>query len=628
MKMPVLWFQASFLLATGLVAAEVSLGTAEPVANVLEVGEEQIDPQLALSPAGMFAVWNDPGRYEVQGAFNGVSRIIDYSDGKDFVGWPTVAAGGRVFLVVWRHNVHEGHDQVLAQRFNFSGQPVDAQPMVLDVSANAYLQQYHAPPSIAFDGSSFLVAVMRGISVDPAAAANLLTIRIGEEGPPFAARETRAVTSLGFEYGPRTVRSIWTGAEFLVAFSYGEVAHAAGIYFPRTAGTMRFDRTNTLIDKTLPPILSNPNIKSYALAPTLTGSRLSYAWVDHFNDIQVAQTKLTGETAIVPRRVVRRSPTDRAAVVDIAWNGSEHVLVWLDSVDETGATVRAIRLDADLKAIDAEPFDISSHRGPLASTPSLIATPSGVTVAYSRNHAENGGAGRIFVRTLDALSPGSLADLTITGPVTVTPNPAQAGGTVTVKYQIKNQGSGAAGATTTHVTIKRAFGVVVVPSVEKDFSTGSIAAGAVVDETRELTLPAASPAGAYTVTVTADSTDVVAQSSRTNDSRDATLNVLELPSCSFTFAPAEVNLPGSGGSGSIQVTVSDQTCQWTARPERAGEWLAINGVSAGKGNGLITFSAPKNPSMTAPRAMTLLIGNASVVVRQAPYVPHRRVVGR
>lgn len=621
---------AAFLLASVLQAAEVRLGPEVPVSNVLEVGEEQIDPQLAFAPTGTFAVWSDRARYEVLGAFNGAQMIIDHTDGKDYIGWPAVAAGGRVFLVVWRHNVDQGQDQVLAQRFDFGGHPVDAQPIVLDVTARASFQQHHTAPSIAFDGTSFFVASTRGVGANPTATSNLLTIRIGEEGPPFGTRETPTASGF-FDSGPRTARAFWTGVDFVVTFTVSHAAHAAGIYLFQTAGTMRFDRSNTLIDKTLPPILYNPGLKSFGLAATLTGSRLSYAWVDQVNDIQAAQSKLTGETTIAPRRVVRRSPTDRAFVVDMAWNGSEHVLVWLDGVDDTGAAakVRAIRLDSELRAIDAEPFDISTQPGPLASIPFLVATPAGVTIAYSRYDAANAGAGRIFVCSLDALSPGSLPDLTINGTVTVTPNPAHAGETVTVKYQIRNQGGGAAGATTTRVTIKPSFGVVVLPSVERDFSTGSITAGAVVDETRELTLPVTATTGAYTVTVTLDSNDVVAQASKTNDSRSATLNVLAAPSCSFTLAPAEVSIPGAGGSGSIQVTVSDQSCQWTVSPERDDGWLTIRAIAGnGNGNGLILFTASQNPSRTASRAMTLLVGNTSAVVRQAPYVPHRRVVGR
>jgi hypothetical protein len=285
-------------------------------------------------------------------------------------------------------------------------------------------------------------------------------------------------------------------------------------------------------------------------------------------------------------------------------------------------TLRAIRLDAELKPIDAEPFDISSEAGPF-SPPWLISTPAGVTIAYSRNNAANGGVGRIFTRTLDALSPGSLPDLALNSPITATPNPVTAGEVVTVKYQIRNLGGGAAGATTTRIDIRRDFDNALV--MTQEFPTNRIAAGSVVDEALPVTISIGAATGAYTVYVTLDRLGEIAQSSTANDSGTAPLNVKAVPNCEYTLDRREVILPGAGGSGSIELTASDQACRWTVDKERSGEWLTITSGN-GTGNGVIAFIASPNSS-SVPRSIILMVGNVSAVVRQGPQASHRRSVG-
>jgi hypothetical protein len=256
--------------------------------------------------------------------------------------------------------------------------------------------------------------------------------------------------------------------------------------------------------------------------------------------------------------------------------------------------------------------------------PWLIATPDGVTIAYSRNDAANGDAGRIFTRSLDALSTVSLPDLTVNGAVTATPNPVFAGDVVTVKYQIKNQGAGPGGPTTTNIAIKRTSDNALL--VEREFATAGLDVGGLVDETRTVTLPTAGTPGAYTVYVMLDRHGALAQSNTANDTSSAPLSVLGPPDCTYTFDRSDVTVPSGGGSGSIQVAASDQACAWTVTIERGGEWLTIRS-GGGTGNGSITFTAAKNPSATEPRSAVLVVGGARVTINQGRYTSHRRSVG-
>src|SRR5215210_2281000 len=149
-KPHILTLAAAFFLTSSLHAAELRLGPEVPAAAVQEVGEEQVDPQVAIGPSGTFTVWSDRQRYEVLGSLNGVQFTIDHTDDKDWIGWPAVAVGSRGFLVVWRHDLDTDKDRVLARRFDLSGQPNDSQPIVLDESVPKR-DRRHPAPSIAFD---------------------------------------------------------------------------------------------------------------------------------------------------------------------------------------------------------------------------------------------------------------------------------------------------------------------------------------------------------------------------------------------------------------------------------------------------------------------------------------------
>jgi hypothetical protein len=398
----------------GLVARAASdfdalaAASAEPT-HLAYTGEAQFQPQIALSPGGgLFGVWSDPGRYEVSASFNGSPITIDQTAHEDWTGWPAVAAGKNVFLVTWWRNSSGDSDRLLGQRFDFTGRAVDPWPMVLDQSAFVSNQLDHTPAAIAFDGSSFFVAWTRATNDSAFVPEKLRTIRVGEQGQPFDGGES---TLVGPGYGftsarVRSARALWTGSELLVTTTYEISGHAGGIFIDRTIATLRFDRTNTAISEMpVTPMFSNTLLMSGPVAMTRVGSRVTYAWSDLANGISVGQATADGTTTVAPRIIVTRAWNEPLTLAGIAWNGSEHVLVWLDTFDpESNATkLRGIRLDADLQPIDAEPFDVFSGPGPY-SGPWLVAAPDGVLIGYSRSDDVTGQP-RVFVRALERLAP-------------------------------------------------------------------------------------------------------------------------------------------------------------------------------------------------------------------------------
>ncbi len=97
--------------------------------------------------------------------------------------------------------------------------------------------------------------------------------------------------------------------------------------------------------------------------------------------------------------------------------------------------------------------------------------------------------------------------------ISVSPNPATVGGTVTVSYTVRNQGGTLAPASHTRVQVKDASNTAIYDQV---LATSSIGANSLVNETRTVSLAAAS-AGTYYVYVIADTLGEVQQGGATGN---------------------------------------------------------------------------------------------------------------
>jgi hypothetical protein len=382
-------------------APSFSTLTSEPTpATVLTYsGEVQGDVQIARGPRGILTVWGDSDRrLKVLASFNGGPSVtLQSAQGADYVGWPAVMAGEHVFLVVWRHTAvwpDPGPDRLLAKRFDFDGKDLDPVPLVIlsqEPATFAELQE-RAPhaPSIAFDGSSFLVAWID--------KNDLFTIPVDEAGPALNAEFTR----VGPLFDAHSPRALWTGTDYVVSYT---------VDFPCLLGSPpciqsqnlfvpKFTRTGRLLSELFPsPVFNLIGDVHIATARALGRVTFAFAGYPH---IMVAQATQDGQPLIAPRVAVPRNFTDRPQNAEIVWNGSEYVVVWREltpGVNSFSYKLLGIRLDVDLRPIDSAPFEVSSGPGP-GHPASLITTPSGVLIAYSRADDANGGAPRAFVRTL------------------------------------------------------------------------------------------------------------------------------------------------------------------------------------------------------------------------------------
>jgi hypothetical protein len=361
-------------------------------------GEAQTDVQIARGPRGTLAVWGDGDRWlRVSASFNGGPPVVLQSDpGPDYIGWPAVAAGNQVFLVVWRYaSIGGGPDRIVGTRFDFDGKALDTHPMLLTSADHTdlhELQQRPQTPSLTFNGSSFLVAW--------ADTNELYFARLGESGPLLAEWET-AVGS-GLSNAIRSPRVFWTGSDFLIGFTLESYSSINFLPPSWSLGTVRVDRAGTTLTQASSSFFNALSSADVHLAATTGPDAVTFAWSD--NGIAVAQTTLDGKAKVSPVVVIPRATTDGPSTAEIAWNGSEYVLVWLERIAEGGRgyTVKAIRLDERLQRLDLAPFEVTSGPVPLLP-PWLIATPTGVLITYSRADDANGGAPRAFMRALERI---------------------------------------------------------------------------------------------------------------------------------------------------------------------------------------------------------------------------------
>jgi len=86
------------------------------------------------------------------------------------------------------------------------------------------------------------------------------------------------------------------------------------------------------------------------------------------------------------------------------------------------------------------------------------------------------------------------------------------------------------------------------------------------------------------------------------------------PACTFTVAPATVDAPAGGVSGSITLTASDSSCIWTASSKAS--WISVTSASTGNGSASIAFTVAENTATTT-RSGSITVGGQTVTVDQA-----------
>jgi hypothetical protein len=84
--------------------------------------------------------------------------------------------------------------------------------------------------------------------------------------------------------------------------------------------------------------------------------------------------------------------------------------------------------------------------------------------------------------------------------------------------------------------------------------------------------------------------------------------------CIFSLAPTSASAAYAGGAGTVGLTASAPTCNWTATSNAS--FITVTGGAAGAGNGTVSYNVARNPGRPA-RSGTITIGGQVFTINQA-----------
>lgn len=282
---------------------------------------------------------------------------------------------------------------IQAKRIAFDGTPIDREPILLAHEDGHYLDSSEwEPPSIAFDGTNFLV-VWTTLSGD------IHGTRVSSAGYPLDPQPI-AITAYKPNWGSaRSIRVIWSGETFVVVWMFLS-SSSTFISLPRigSVSIVRVSAGGHVLD-TAPSVIWQQAPVAGDLAVAANGSELLAIWA--LQDCLWTATLHNDGSPLDAARLLRCQGSYSG--FDLAWNGGEFVAVW---GDPTAHTVNALRIDPAMKALDAAPFAVNPP-GTSAEQPSVVASGGGATIAYIRvaDEPQYGGVPRAFARTLPPLNP-------------------------------------------------------------------------------------------------------------------------------------------------------------------------------------------------------------------------------
>lgn len=144
--------------------------------------------------------------------------------------------------------------------------------------------------------------------------------------------------------------------------------------------------------------------------------------------------------------------------------------------------------------------------------------------------------------------------------ISVSPNPALAGGSVTVSYTVANNGGSNAPASHTQITIKDSGNNVFS---QQTFATSALASGASTNENHVLSLLGAT-AGNYNVYVTTDVNSEVTQANRANDASAAVPLTVQAAAGLVIIPTWDSTITSDPNAATIEATITTAIQQYEA----------------------------------------------------------------
>lgn len=213
------------------------------------------------------------------------------------------------------------------------------------------------------------------------------------------------------------------------------------------------------------------------------------------------------------------------------------------------------------------------------------------------------------------VSPASsLPDLVVTS--LTAPTSATVGGTISVNAQVRNDGTAAAGAFRVELLLSTDSTITWADQdTQRGCSFDGLAPGAQSSCGGSVPLPANVGPGTYHLGVMVDYLGAVIESNDSNNTRAAdtgALVITQASTCTYSLSSQSQSFPGSGGSGSVNVTAGTG-CNWTAASNAS--WLVISSGGSGTGNGTVNYTVSANTSSSS-RSANLTIAGQTFAVSQ------------
>ncbi len=408
---------SSYIMARTFTSFD-SILTAPDRGNLISwSGIAQADVRVARAGEHEIAVWSDRSDRifaSVDGvpvSINGTPALIGPRQMGGYVDLPAVGSSNSHFLVVWR----DGTSQMLAERVGFDGRVLDNPPIVLSANTGvlsdpgAYFSK--SPASIASDGSSYLVSWSRPPFVG---AGGLTSALVTSDGTIRSLAEL----SVGDMYRPYAPRALWAGSNYFVGYSLKYVGYCSPVCSSEEASGIGGSAVDTAGRTSLPkqPFLSSgglpPNYKPVGIA--YGAGRVTFVWGLTYRSGLALQQTTTGGVVLSAPHLLLDSSRECELYPTVGWDGAAFVAAWIDECD---AAVRAVRLNQFGDPIEP-PFDVATDvslwrpdfetdflASPVLYGPSIVPTPDGVVIIYSRGDPANGDMPRAFERSLARLQP-------------------------------------------------------------------------------------------------------------------------------------------------------------------------------------------------------------------------------
>lgn len=375
---------------------------------------EQETPAVAWDGNGYLVVWRDyrarttgDGYADVYGArVSEAGAVLDVdgfaiATGAGDQSSPALAWDGSNYLVVW----HDRRKAIIA------GAQVSAAGTVLDrdgfTIAAVYPHMNWNPAALAWDGSNYLVvwSDLRGprppMSVISNVGYDLFGARVSAAGTVLDPVAFAISAAPDAQWLPRVA---WDGSNHLVVWQDHRNAPWSGdpMSWRSDVYGARVSRAGTVLDPAGIPIAASASAEE---SPRLAwdGSNHLVVWFDRSRAIIAGARVSAAGTVLDPdglALVEGRAP-------DLASDGSDHFLVWTYSLDPRrgGTAIRGTRVSAAGTVVDPVPLEIAVHANEQFD-PALASDGSNYLVVWLDDRA--GGWSHVYGARLSAT--GSLLD--------------------------------------------------------------------------------------------------------------------------------------------------------------------------------------------------------------------------